>query len=293
MLNIKLNKIIKDISSLSKIHLDNQNAFKIKARTETLHKAISDILFKAIKKENYEIIKQIITNDNIKAELVHDENGLNIVQYSLVNSNNELFKALYFNYYKDINCYFSDASQLFLLTLNRKNYELIKLFLSEEKLYKKLTKENISILIYSLVQENKDMLLNLVLENEYMDEEIDGRSIQSILIYLITNNQNDKFQKIFLNEKLFSKCNEDHIRNLVALSIMNKNVKALEIMIDNTKTLSVILHNNQILENVVLFTYVNKNIKILSTIFKYRAELTSHIFIKTNENGIPIFEDSL
>ena len=293
MLNIKLNKIIKDISSLSRIRQNNQNAFKLKTKTEELHKAISEILFKAIKKENYEIIKQIITNNDIKAELVRDENGLNIVQYSVVNSNNQLFRTLYFKYYKDINCYFSDASQLFLLTLNRKNYELIKLFLSEEKLYKKLTKENISILIYSLVQQNKDMLLNLVLENEYMDEEIDGRSIQSILIYLISNEQNSKFQKIFSNEKLFSKCNEDHIRNLVALSIMNKNIKALEIMIDNTKILNIILHNNQILENVVLFTYINKNIKILSTIFKHRAELNSQIFIKTNENGIPIFEDSL
>ncbi|MDD2840235.1 MAG: hypothetical protein PHY80_03880 [Rickettsiales bacterium] len=293
MYSIKLNKTIKDISSLNKIHQNNQNAFKLKTGIEELHKTVSDILFKAIKKENYNIIKQIITNSDIRAELVRDENGLNIIQYSVVNSNNELFKALYYNYYEDIRCYFSDIPQLFLLILNRKNYELMKLFLFEKKLYEKLTKENISLLVYSLVQENKDALLDIVLQNDYIDEEIDGKCIQSILIYLISNEQNGKFQKICLNEKLFSKCKEEHIRNLIALSIMNKNIKALEIMVDNLNFLNIILHDNQILENVVLFTYINKNIKVLSTIFRHRTETTSQIFQTKNSNGVPLFEDSL
>ncbi len=291
MFGIKLNKIIKDISLLSKIRPNNKNAFKLKTKTEELHKIISDILFKAVKKGNYDIIKRIITSDSIRAELVYDENGLNIVQHSIINNNSELFKALFYNYYDDIRCYFLDVPQLFLLILNRKNYELIKIFLHEKKLYEKLAKGNISLLIYSLVQENKDSLIDIVLQNEYIDKEIDGKCIQSILIYLISNRQNSKFQKLCSNEKLFSKCDEEHIRNLIALSIMKKNVEALEIMVDNIKFLNIILNDKQILENVVLFTYINKNIKVLSIIFKHRAKDTSEIF--KNKYKSQLFEDSL
>ena len=292
MLNIKLNSIIKEIEKISHIKRVDGNSFEVKTKNEELHKKISKILFDAIEKSNYKVIDIILKNNYIQAELVFDKKGLNILQHAVFNENFELFKLLFYKYYKDIECYFRDVPQLFLVILNKKNYDFLSIFLKEPKLYSCLTKENISLLLYFLVRENQSGILKTIIEYDYIDQQIDGRCIQSILIYLISNAKINEFINICKNEKLFNKCEKQHLINLVALALMNKNLKILENMVENLSFLKVIIQNSKILENVILFSKINKDIKILGIIFKNRNDAKLAQLNKSIKK-LSVFEDSL
>ena len=94
MLNIKLNSIIKEIEKLSRMRKVDGNSFEIKTKNESLHQKLSKILFDAIEKSNYKIIDLILRNNYIRAELVFDKKGFNILQHAVFNENFELFKLL-------------------------------------------------------------------------------------------------------------------------------------------------------------------------------------------------------
>lgn len=292
MLNIKLNSIIKEIEKLSHIRRVDGNSFEVKTKNEDLHRKISKILFDAIEKSNYKIIDLILKNNYIQAELIFDKRGFNILQHAVFNENLELFKLLFYKYYKDIECYFRDVPQLFLVILNKKNYDFLSIFLKESKLYSYLTKENISLLLYFLIRENQTGILKTIIEYEYIDEQVDGRCIQSILIYLVSNAKTNEFINVCQNKKLFDKCEKQHLINLIALALMNKNLKILETMVENSLFLQVILQNSKILENVILFSKINKDIKILAIIFKHRNDIKIEQ-LNNQIKKLSVFEDSL
>lgn len=292
MLALKLSSIIRDVEKLSHIRKVDENSFEVKTKNEELHKKLSKILFDAIEKSNYKVIDLILKNNYIRAELVFDKKGFNILQHAVFNENFELFKLLFYKYYKDIECYFRDIPQLFLVVLNKKNYDFLSIFLKEPRLYSYLTKENISLLLYFLVRENQGGILKTIIEYDYIDQQIDGRCIQSILIYLVSNAKTDEFINICKNEKLFNKCEEQHLINLVALALMNKNLKILETMVENSSFLQVIMQNSKILENVVLFSKINKDIKILAIIFKHRNDIKVEQ-LNNKIKKLSVFEDSL
>lgn len=292
MLNIKLNSIIKEIEKLSRMRKVDGNSFEIKTKNESLHQKLSKILFDSVKKSNYKIFDIILKNNYIQAELVFDEKGFNILQHAVFNEDFELFKLLFYRYYKDIECYFRDVPQLFLVVLNKKNYDFLSIFLKESKLYSYLTKENISLLLYFLIRENQTGILKTIIEYNYIDEQVDGRCIQSILIYLVSNAKTDEFINVCQNKKLFDKCEQQHLINLVALALMNKNLKILETMVENSSFLQVIMQNSKILENVVLFSKINKDIKILAIIFKHRNDIKIEQ-LNNKIKKLSVFEDSL
>lgn len=292
MFALKLSSIIRDVEKLSHIKKVGEISFEIKTKNEDLHRKISKILFDAIEKSNYKIIDLILKNNYIQAELIFDKRGFNILQYAVFNENLELFKLLFYKYYKDIECYFRDVPQLFLVILNKKNYDFLSIFLKESKLYSYLTKENISLLLYFLIRENQTGILKTIIEYDYIDEQVDGRCIQSILIYLVSNAKTNEFINVCQNKKLFDKCEKQHLINLIALALMNKNLKILETMVENSSFLQVIMQNSKILENVILFSKINKDIKILAIIFKHRNNVKLEQ-LNDKIKKLSVFEDSL
>lgn len=292
MFALKLSSIIRDVEKLSHIKKVGEISFEIKTKNEDLHRKISKILFDAIEKSNYKIIDLILKNNYIQAELIFDKRGFNILQYAVFNENLELFKLLFYKYYKDIECYFRDVPQLFLVILNKKNYDFLSIFLKESKLYSYLTKENISLLLYFLIRENQTGILKTIIEYDYIDEQVDGRCIQSILIYLVSNAKTNEFINVCQNKKLFDKCEKQHLINLVALALMNKNLKILETMVENSSFLQVIIQNSKILENVILFSKINKDIKILAIIFKHKNNVKLEQ-LNDKIKKLSVFEDSL
>ena len=311
MFSFKLNKIIHSIEKLHFVKKTPDEEYKIQLKKEILHEKLSEILFKAIKNEKYRTVDIIIRNDFLDKKLLVSSEGYNIVQHSIFNNNVKLFKVLFYKYYEDVKEYFFDIPQLFLNIVNKKNYNLMSIFLKDEKLYSFLTKENISLLLYSLIKDGKDNILETIIKYNYINENIDGRTIQSILVFLVSHGKIKEFVKIVSNEKLFIKCEDEHLINLVALALLNKNLNILEYMVENDKFLNIIFNNEVILKNILVFSQTNKNIKILSCILKnkekieikkekkHEKSLTKDNSYENNnseegiKNSISLFEDSL
>ena len=283
-LNDKIDKIIKQIEKLSKAVVDGDEAYKIELKTRKLHLEISEILFSEAQKHNYDTVAKIIRNNFVRADMVFNEKHLNIVQYSLFESDNELFKFLYYKNYKYINSYFNDIPSFFILLMNKRNFELLELFLSEEKLFSQLRKENICICFYLAIQENKDNLLELILSNKLLIEEIDGKDIQSIIIYAISHNQHEKLLKLFSFENLISKLEKEYIQNILALILLNKDIKSLDIVIDNDAFIKFIVSKKEILNNMAIFAYSNEDIKVLNAILKQKKKVEESLIDSTPEN---------
>ena len=283
-LNDKIDKIIKQIEKLSKTVVDGDEAYKIELKTRKLHLEISEILFSEAQKHNYDTVAKIIRNNFVRADMVFNEKHLNIVQYSLFESDNELFKFLYYKNYKYINSYFNDIPSFFILLMNKRNFELLELFLSEEKLFSQLRKENICICFYLAIQENKDNLLELILSNKLLIEEIDGKDIQSIIIYAISHNQHEKLFKLFSFENLISKLEKEYIQNILALILLNKDIKSLDIVIDNDAFIKFIVSKKEILNNMAIFAYSNEDIKVLNAILKQKKKVEESLIDSTPEN---------
>jgi len=265
-----LNKIVKINQMPLKPKQDDIRDEKIENKLRKLHLIVSNMLFEAIKKKDYKILDVIVKDDYVRADLILDENGMNIVQYAIAKNDNELFKVMFLKYYKFIKCYFDNAPSLFTFIINKKNFDLIEFFITNKILFSKLRKENISLCLYLLIKVGNDKLLNLLFTNKDVQEMLDGRDIQSILIYFISNNNIEKIKKICEYKVIIGKCNDTYLKNVIALAIMGNNIKMMEILINNCDVLRVILSDIDVLKNVVLFAYNNNDLGILSTISKNR-----------------------
>ena len=271
----KVDKIIKQISLINRIQIDNKNSCKIKLRKRQLHSAISEILFNAVKKRNYFIIDKILKSNFIRSDMVYDERHLDIVQYSLIENDNELFKILLNRYYKYIKCYFENVPSFFILIMNRRNFELMEIFLTDERLYKKLEKENICVCFYLAIQENLTILIQIILNNKLLESKLDGKDIQSVLIYSISHNQYDKVKRILKYDLLISKFSDEYMQNIIALILLNKDIEALGIIMDNDRFVRFVMKNKHILDNITIFAYSNNDIKVLSIILHNKKKIES------------------
>lgn len=271
----KVDKIIKQISLINRMRVDNKNSCKIELSKRQLHSTISDILFKAVKKRDYLVIDKILKSNFVRSDMVYDERHLDIVQYSLIEDDNELFKILLNKYYKYIKCYFENISSFFILIMNRKNFELIEIFLINEKLYEKLEKENICVCFYLAIQENLDILIQIILDNKILESKLNAKDIQSVLIYSISHNQYDKIRRILKYDLLISKFSDENMQNIIALILLNKDVEVLDIIMDNKTFVDFTMKNKQILDNITIFAYSNNDIKVLSIILYNKKKIES------------------
>ncbi len=271
----KVDKIIKRIYLIDNMQLTSKNSYKIEFERRQLHFKISEFLFEAVKKRNFAIIDKILKSNVVRSDMVYDERHLDIVQYSLMENDNKMFKILLNKYYRYIECYFENTASFFILVMNKRNFELMELFLTNEKLYKRLEKENICVCFYLAVQENLDTFIQIILGNEFLESKLDGKDIQSVLIYVISHNQYDKVKQILKYNSLISKISDEYIQNIIALILLNKDVKALDIIMDNEEFVRFIMKNKHILDNVVIFAYSNNSIKTLSVILQNKKKTES------------------
>lgn len=269
----QVDKLTKQIEKLSKVKVDGDDAFKIELKNRKLHLTVSEILFSEAKKHHYNVVGRIIRNNYVRADMVFNEKHLDIVQYSLFESDNELFKFLYFKNYKYISSYFNNIPSFFILLMNKRNFELLELFLSEEKLYSELRRENICICFYLAIQENKDSLIRLILSNSILENELDGKDVQSIIIYSISHKQYDKLEKIFLYETLIEKLSHEYIQNILALILLNKDINSLDIVIDSEVFLKFIVSHKLVLNNIAIFAYSHEDIKALNSILRQKKKV--------------------
>ena len=289
----KVKVLVRKIRDINKIIQTPYNSDKIEIKTKEYYKTLSDILFKALKNRNYKVMELVIKSNFVAADMVFNSKGLNMVQYSILESDNELFKILYYKYYKYIASYFNSTPSYFIFLLNKKNYDLIKIFLTENVLYNKLEKANISVCFYSAIQNDVDFLIDLILGNPTLESQLDGKDIQSLLIYSISHEQCDKLKKVFFYDILVDKCSNEHLQNLVALSLINKNIEALSVMMDNEKILNFILSDRNVFTNISLFAYSSNNLKLMSLIVKNKDKLPPIEVVVENTSKKLFIEDSI
>ncbi len=269
----QVDKIAKKIEALSKKKVDEKDSYKIEMENRRLHMMISKILFASAKEHNYNVISRIVRNNYIRADMVFDERHLDIVQYSLLESDNELFKFLYYKQYKYISSYFNNIPSFFVLLMNKKNFELIELFLTEERFFSEIRKESICICFYLAVQEAKRKIIDIILSNKTLEVEIEGKDIQSIIIYSISHKQYDRLAEVFSHEILTNKLSDEYVQNILALILLNKDIDSLDIVIDSEVFLRFILSRKQILNNIAVFAYSNEDIQVLNTILKNKKRI--------------------
>lgn len=290
----QVESLIKKICKLNKVCITPKNRAEITSKTQKLHSTISKFLFEAVNTDDYKIMEIIIKNNFIKAELVFDSNGHNIVQHSLAKNNTKLFKNLYSKYYDFISSYFKDVPAMFLFTINSKNVELIEFFLKEEFFLKNLDRNNLNICLYFALQNDLKNIVKCITCNECLEQKITGSDIQSILIYSISHKLYKDIKEIFSCKELISKINNAQLENLLALIIIFKDINALNAIIDNEMVIKHIVSRKEILETITTFAFSHKHMRILSIILKNKnPNVEEKIPNKKDDDKSKIVEDSL
>jgi len=286
----KVDKIIKQIALNNRIPVNDKNSQKIENRRKELHKMISAILFKAARNNDYPVIKKIVESNFIRADLVYDERHLDIVRYSLVEDNDELFKVLFYKYYRYIQCYFNDSPTLLTITINNKNFDLMEIFLINESLYRNLDQKDIFLCFYLAVQENLENIIEIILKNETLESKITGEDLRKLFAYFISHKQYGKLKLLLNYDLLISKFTDKYLHSVVMLALFNKNIEALTIIMENSIFIKFIMRNKQLLDDIIKFAYSNNDAKILSIILHYKKKLDSMFSNKDpldTKNDIP------
>ena len=259
-----------DINSVSKKLFDLNNEdpskkrsqFDIRVDIEELHKKLSNILFNAVNTNDLKTINNILTARFVERQKLVNEKGYNIIDYSLFNDKNELFKYLYNNLYDELRSCFINIPALFTIILNRKNFELIEFFLKDENLSEFLKKENITNCLFLAIQGWKKDLCDLIIGN-YLGF-LDSRNIEASMIYSISNAQIEELNLVFSYPTLISRFSNEGIEKMFALSVMNQNIKALEIMTSNERFMNSIEDADvNMLKSILQMAYNNGSVLII------------------------------
>lgn len=244
-----LDSICKQILFLDKEQPSKKrDAFDIKTEKEELYRILSEKLFDAVEKNDFNsLIKVLSSNYILKSNLVN-ERGYNIIEYSLFNGDNDLFKKLLLGYYSSVAVYFTNVPLLFSIVLNRKNIDMIEFFLTNKVLSNSLNKENITNCFFNVVREGRSDLSDIIVK-QFINM-LDTRNIEASMIYFVSNNQNDKLREIFKYTQLIEKFPDSNIQKMLTFSIINRNVDALEIMVSDDYFIRSISNSGNIAENI-------------------------------------------
>ncbi|HSQ97184.1 MAG TPA: hypothetical protein VLL98_00510 [Rickettsiales bacterium] len=256
-----MEKILKEIETIEKHTFDNLHD-KENKKSE-LYKQLSEFLFKAAKENDKNTIKEILLSPNISAKNLLDENGYNIIEYCLFNSDNELFYFLYENLYDYVDCCFAKIPELFTITFKKENFELVRFFLKNFGKY--LKKINIVECLFKAVEYNQEDIINSIIDN--FSDFIDSRNLQASIIYFISYNKLDALKVLFSKSQILNKILDKDIEKMFLLSILNKNDKVIEIMLSN-KYFNDALNrlDENLIKNINNLAYENKNLVILENL---------------------------
>lgn len=245
----------------------NRDELDIKLDLGKSYTKLSENLFKAVNLRDFNTIKKIICNNSLLKKCLVNYKGYNIIEYSLFNDDDELFKCLFENCYSFIISYFDNIPVLFTIILNRKNMDLIEFFLKENLLASSLNKENITNCFFVVLQINRRDLVDYIVKN-FIDL-LDARNIEASMIYSISHNQKDELSLIFSYPNLIKKFSNSNVEKMVAFSVMNQNIDALELMINNKHFVDIIENlDKDVAKNIFKIAYDKGNIFIIDQLMK-------------------------
>lgn len=227
--NRKIKKIHKKI-----IQLDSENPSKkrsladIRSDIEDEYFKLSNIIFNAVKLEDYYTIQKIFNLKKISFDKLVDKKGYNIILYSLYNNQNSVFIKLYNEYLELVKYYFHSPSTLYSIILNKNNIQLIEFFLSKKELRDSLTKQVLAPTFLLLFKKDKKELLKILIEERI--EELNNRDIKAYIIYFISYNNHNILKNILSYNNLIYRLNSQDIAELFTLAYTNDDIEAFKIM---------------------------------------------------------------
>ncbi|MDR2527224.1 MAG: hypothetical protein LBC92_05115 [Rickettsiales bacterium] len=245
---------IEELNKLIRLKLD---PFDRRIAEEDIHKFLSVKFFNAVERRDYDIIIKILEQQVVlKTHLLKD--GQTILEYLINTSNNDVFLKLFNEYKKHISPYFRNTPSLFIAALNKKNYEIVVLFLKDEILSGYLKKEQLANVFFVAIENEQDELAKYFVEkyNYVLSEEI----IEATMIYFIANDKMKEFSKILDFEKITMKFNVENIEKMLAYSVLNKNIKAVSLMMTNNHFMNVINNGDVNMQKSILNLINNTNI---------------------------------
>lgn len=241
-----------------------RSKFDIEADIQNLYKKLADILFKAIDNKDLKTINKVLKARFIDRNKLVNNDGYNIIDYSLFTDDNELFKYLYNNLHEELRSCFKDIPVLFTVILNRKNFELIEFFLIHDDLANSLKKENITNCLFFTLQNNRKDLSDLIVNN--FDDFLDIRNIEASMIYSISHNQEKELKVLFSYPNLIEKFSSDNVEKMLAFSVLNQNIEALEIMVDNQHFIRAIEKADpNMMRSILQIAYDKGSVSIMNT----------------------------
>lgn len=228
----EINKIYKKIKKLNlEEPSKKRDLARIRSDIEEEYIKLSKILFKALNNEDYNTIKNILNLDKILLHKLVNEEGYNIILYSLYNSKNDAIIKFYTQYFDFVEYYFRDTPTLYSIILNRKNIDLMEFFIKTKSLRNSLSKQVIAPTMLLLFQHKKDELIQLLVNN-FLDN-FNNRDIKAYLIYFISYNNDDVLEYLINHHNLINKLTQKDSVELFALAFVNNNINAFEIMAHN------------------------------------------------------------
>ena len=224
-----------------------------------LHRKLSKLFFDAVRNDDRNTIKSILSSPSISQKYLIDDNGYDAVEYSLFSSNNELFFFLY-NLNDFTGYYFKNIPNLFVIALKRKNFELIKFFLTNFK--KSLRKENVVECLFYAVQNKQKDIIKIILNN-FLNF-LDSRNIQPTILYSISYDKVDDLKLILSYQELLDKFQDQDIEKMFLLSILNHNEKSMEMMLSNKYFIKALSRlDKYLIKNIEKFADSKNNVSIM------------------------------
>ncbi len=241
-----------------------RSKFDIEADIQNLYKKLADILFKAIDNKDLKTINKVLKTRFIDRNKLVNNDGYNIIDYSLFTDDNELFKYLYNNLYEELRSCFKDIPVLFTVILNRKNFELIEFFLIHDDLASSLKRENVTNCLFLALQSDRKDLSDLIVNN--FNDLLDSRNIEASMIYSISHNQEKELKVLFSYPNLIEKFSSDNVEKMLAFSVLNQNIEALEIMVDNQHFIGAIEKADpNMMRSILQIAYDKGSVSIMNT----------------------------
>jgi hypothetical protein len=188
---------------------------------------------------------------SVSQNLLKNKDGYNIVEYSLINSDNELFKFLYFNCRTEITTYLSYTDKLFIIIMNKKNFVLIDFFIKNNDISCGIDNKSISNLFFIAITENQREIADYVVEK--FSDLLDTKNIEATMIYCIGNDYHENFKNIFSYPKLIETFQIRNIEKIVVYALISQNKSALMTMINDNYFLEVIKTNKNVLQKITNF----------------------------------------
>ncbi|MDR3290072.1 MAG: hypothetical protein LBT02_02195 [Rickettsiales bacterium] len=252
---LSIESAVKEIKKINSLKLE---PFVLKTSMERLNKSLSGFLFKAVDKENFEDIKEILSYKFVSKRDLLDENGRNILEHCVLKSKNKVFMTLFNNHNKLIASYLIGLPEILASAVNAKNYELIEFLLKQMEYREMFKKEQLSNIFFVLIEGHQNEIAKyFAKEFEYIFQiEI----IEATMIYFIANNKNQEFDNLFQFDDFIKKIDIKSAEKMIAYSVLNKNTEAIKTMIADKHFMNIVNNGDPNMQKSILGLLNNKNL---------------------------------